>query len=65
MRELKTVLTTVIERLPVPVNDLMTSMKMGNLRTPHTQYFRGNLFQIEPKKISSGRRKDWQTQRGV
>ena len=61
MRELITVLTTVIERLPVPVNDQHDNGESKN--TPYTGPQRKTVPTSDPKKISSGRRQDLRTQR--
>ena len=63
MRELITVLTTVIERLPVPVNDQHDNGESKN--TPYTGAQRKIVATSEPKQISSGRWQDLRTQREV
>ena len=63
MRELMTVLTTVIERLPVPGNDQHDNGESKN--TPYTGPQRKNVATSEPKQISSGRQQDLRTQREV
>ena len=63
MRELITVLTTVIERLPVPGNDQHDNGESKN--TPYTGPQRKIVATSEPKQISSGRQQDLRTQREV
>ena len=58
-----TVLTTVIERLPVPVNDQHDNGESKN--TPYTGPQRKSVPTSEPKKISSGGRQNMRTQREV
>ena len=63
MRELITVLNTVMERLPVPVNDQHDNGESKN--TPYTGPQRKTVPTSELKKISSGRRQDLRTQKEV
>ena len=63
MRELMTVLTTVIERLPVPGNDQHDNGESKN--TPYTGAQRKIVATSEPKQISSGRWQDLRIQREV